>query len=702
MNLAHYHWVHVVSQHPHWAGWIIFFFAFSEALAVIGTFIPGTTAMFLAGTLVGAGYLNVWSAFAYAILGAILGDGSSYWIGHHYQRQLVHIWPFRTHPGLIERGEAFIREHGGKSIVLGRFVGPVRAIVPVAAGMLEMPPARFYIINVLSALAWAPVHIIPGIIFGKSLQLAGAVTARMIAVLILLGFILWLAIWLVRTVLTYGLPWIDRQRARLLGWAARHPNRVTRLLTAILDPDRASPAALLLFAILLIAGGGIFIAVLEDVVTGAPLVQIDDSVFQFLQGLRNPRMDRIMVIITTLGSAAATLPLIIAVTAWLAWRRDWRTIGYWVAAYGFGELLVEVLKLVLHRPRPMNVSIGLQFYSFPSGHATMSAVTYGFLAVLIGRELRPNGRLAAAIIAAVLITSISFSRLYLGAHWLSDVVAGISLGLLWVALLAIAYNTHHPPALPARQFTAIAAVAISLGAGWHLYRHLPAEMARYEPEHHEVLVAQAQWLARGWQQLPANRESLSGQPREPLTIQWAAEPATIRTALAAQGWRPAVQGVSQLLLWLAPNEPATALPTLPRLNHGDAPAITLIHPGDQPGRRLVLRLWPTTHLVRYGVDGQDVPLLAGTINREEMHRYLSLITVVTAHRWVDPRPWLASLPGARVVFRRDAQGRTVPLVLVSTTATAVVPAARPQQPPARARPADGRVPPRPHPQAVGP
>ena len=80
--------------------------------------------------------------------------------------------------GIFARGQAYFEKNGGKSVFLGRFLGPVRAIVPVIAGMSNMPPARFYTMNVLSALAWSTAHLLPGVLFGASLQVAGAVSSR--------------------------------------------------------------------------------------------------------------------------------------------------------------------------------------------------------------------------------------------------------------------------------------------------------------------------------------------------------------------------------------------------------------------------------------------------------------------------------------------------------------------------------------------
>ncbi|MES9896122.1 MAG: VTT domain-containing protein, partial [Candidatus Thiodiazotropha endolucinida] len=90
-------------------------------------------------------------------------------------------WPFNRHPATLQRGITFFQRYGGKSVALGRFFGPVRAIIPLVAGMLGMPPLRFLAANILSALVWAPAYLLPGIVFGASLELASEVAFRLVA-----------------------------------------------------------------------------------------------------------------------------------------------------------------------------------------------------------------------------------------------------------------------------------------------------------------------------------------------------------------------------------------------------------------------------------------------------------------------------------------------------------------------------------------
>src|SRR3569832_2889767 len=151
-----------ITAHPHWAGRAVFAISLSEALAVVVLVVPGVAMTCGSGALVAGGARERWSTLAWAAAGAIVGDGLSYWVGHHYKDRLRDMWPCRKYPALMRRGELFFERHGGKSVLFGRFVWPVRPIIPVVAGMLGMPPARFLAVNVASTNTKTPAYTLPG------------------------------------------------------------------------------------------------------------------------------------------------------------------------------------------------------------------------------------------------------------------------------------------------------------------------------------------------------------------------------------------------------------------------------------------------------------------------------------------------------------------------------------------------------------
>jgi membrane protein DedA with SNARE-associated domain len=176
-----------IALNPLWAGIVIFVIAMIESLAIIGALVPGVIMLFGAGALIGNGTLGFWSSFCWAVAGAILGDNLSYWLGRHYEQRMAGSRWFALHPAQLDKALRFVERHGGMSVAFGRFFGPLRAIVPLAAGLLHMAPSHFLIANVLSALVWAPAYLLPGMVFGASLELAGPVSLRLGVIILLLG-----------------------------------------------------------------------------------------------------------------------------------------------------------------------------------------------------------------------------------------------------------------------------------------------------------------------------------------------------------------------------------------------------------------------------------------------------------------------------------------------------------------------------------
>jgi membrane protein DedA with SNARE-associated domain len=146
-----------VREHQVWAAPIVFALAFMESLAFISLLVPAWGALVAMGTLVAAGYVSLWPVWIAGSIGAALGDWLSYWIGLKLEYRVQHIWPLSRHPDLIPRGEAFIKRWGALGIFIGRFSGPLRASVPLIAGIFEMPFWRFQIANFVSAFVWAGV-----------------------------------------------------------------------------------------------------------------------------------------------------------------------------------------------------------------------------------------------------------------------------------------------------------------------------------------------------------------------------------------------------------------------------------------------------------------------------------------------------------------------------------------------------------------
>ncbi|MGH6664092.1 MAG: DedA family protein [Pseudolabrys sp.] len=146
-----------VRDHAAWAPPIVFALAFGESLAFISLLIPAWGALVAIGALIGPSGINFWPVWIAGSLGAAFGDWLSYWVGLKLEYSVAKIWPLSRHPDMIPRGEAFMRKWGVPGIFIGRFFGPLRAVVPLIAGIFEMPFWHFQAANFISAFVWCAV-----------------------------------------------------------------------------------------------------------------------------------------------------------------------------------------------------------------------------------------------------------------------------------------------------------------------------------------------------------------------------------------------------------------------------------------------------------------------------------------------------------------------------------------------------------------
>ena len=653
------------SGHPSLAVGVVFAAALLEALAVVGGVLPGSSIVFVGGVLVGLKALDPWWTATAAVSGAILGDGISYWLGRHHHERIRSMWPLRTHPEVFERGQAYFAKNGGKSVFLGRFLGPIRAIVPVVAGMSHMPARQFYVVNVLSAFAWAAAHMLPGVLFGASLQLAGAVSSRLVILLVLVAAIVWALGWLVRRAHGRAWPFAKRQRDRMVTWAQAKSGLLPRVVLSLFDPARPESPALLTAAVLLLGGAWVFLGVLQDIVSNDPLVQLDHAVFATLQTWRAGWADDVMVAATELGSAGVVAPVIAAVSVLLALKRCWRTLAYWLTAVGFAQLVVWTLKMALGRARPTELYTGFEQFAFPSGHVASSIVVYGFLAFLLARGKPAKMRIGVTLLAALAILLVSLSRLYLGVHWLSDVLGSLSLGTAWVALLSMAYTQHvRDERLPARALSLTALGTFVVVGTLYVFAHHKEDVAWYAPRSITSPALLANWQTEGWQQLPAARTEIGGDAEEPLLVQWAASADQIAAALATGAWRtPAPWASSAALLWLLPSTSIGQLPVLPKYHGGEPQRLEFEKVLDHD-QRLVIRLWSTPYVVDART-GQRRPLWSGMVSLERLEHPGSLITLAnTSSDFDTPVRLLAQTVGGQQLPMVIRQRGELPVLLV--------------------------------------
>ena len=629
-----------ITSHQNLAGFIIFSTSFAESLAFVGLIMPGAALMLTAGALIATGALSFLPTMVWAVCGAVLADGLSFWLGHRFKDHIRSFSLFARYPDMLTRGENFFHRHGGKSVFFGRFVGPVRPVIPIVAGMMGMGHTQFTLYNILSALGWAPAYLLPGMAFGASLAMAGEVAGRLAILLIILMLTCWLVFSVFHRGFFFLLTHWPAWETRLIKWINDSPV-LQRWLGGFFHKNGPLLRPLILLVIIFIAASWIFIGVTEDVLTGDPLVQSSKSLYHLLQGFRTPWGDKLMVAMTMLGDAAVTIPLILAALFWLLLKKDRYSALFLTVTAAIGFLLVTGVKQITKIPRPVDMYGGAVHWAFPSSHATMSMVIYGFLAMLCSRELVVNRRWLPFGLSLFLILTIGYSRLYLGAHWLSDVVGGFSLGMAWLILMTVVYLHGRRPCTSQGLFRFSLFVFI-LMAVVHWETGFTVNRIRYQQQHAIAQMKIVDWLAQGWRQLPRYRIDLGGEKEQMLNLQYAGKLIDLQARLEQNGWtRPLPLTPASSLRWLMKKPLAQDLPILPQVNNGRHEALLLTHP--LPGTTtyfMALRFWPGDVLL----DGTK-PLWVGALTTMDIRQYLQLIHLPRTVATISPAPLLPALHG---------------------------------------------------------
>lgn len=604
-------------MHPHWGGFIALLISATESIAIIGTIVPGSVMMTAIGTLIGTGVLPATSTIIWAIAGAIIGDGLSYWLGYALKDRIRTIWPFRRYPKILETGEHYFRRHGAKSVFFGRFVGPVRAIVPMIAGMIGLKPLKFYAANILSAMAWAPAYMIPGYLIGSaSLQLPPNVAIHLILSLLATLICVIFLTWLIRLLILRVSNRIHTQLDKL--WLHLQNHKHENFLTVwFKSTDKNHLHGQLGSALGLLLFGTLFVLLLINVCIGdTGIVGLNNPLYYFFRGLRAHGIDQIFVCITFFGQASVLMPTMLMLAIVLYIKKHKRTAWHCAGLTFFTSLLLYLIKWAVHYPRPGGILQAPLTYSFPSGHTTLSVACYSFIAMLLLKSMKNTAsRKMVYYFYAVIILLISFSRLYLGAHWLTDVLGGLLLGVCAFLLTKVLYYREETPTVSPKIIGL--SVLLSLAVFWSIYfiRNFKKQMYDFQRVWPTIQIDQTQWWQKNGDQTVLYRNDRFGYPKEALNMQWAAQPNVIKTLLVNDHWL-----TIQKFYWsdfLHPTQLAkriSILPILPKLFRNSSPGFIFV-------KRLankqvvVLRLW-NTHIQ---LIPQKTPLWVGLLSYQQTY-----------------------------------------------------------------------------------
>lgn len=617
-----------INTHAVWSYIIIFLVSFSESLAIVGLIMPGSTIMFGVGAIIAAGSLDVKLVIIIAITGAIVGDGISFWAGHYYKEKINKIWPFSRYPGLLKRGGNFFHRHGGKSVLIGRFVGPVRPIIPVIAGTMGMSPLYFTIINIISAIGWAFAYIVPGIILGASIAVIGTISIRLAIIIVTIVFSMWILFTISRKAYNFAENEMPKYIESLRQWSSTYKisgnilSPFKRFIFYLFRQHHGEETFLAMLILIFVLALWISLGIIQDVLANDPIVQADKAVYHFFNSIRVRQIDHIFVAITEIGDSFINICITITVFLVLIIKRCFRTSVLWLISFAGALFLVQTLKWIMHLPRPIVLYQGASAYSFPSGHTTMSIVIFGFLCILLIRNYHSAFKWLIFTGALFITFSIALSRLYLGVHWLSDVLGGFFIGTLWVALMGILYLKQPYEKIPKKLLATITLSVFIIAGCWHINNNIKKDTVLYSLRKETKYTTFERWNTNDWSNLPVWRVDMGGEREQPLNFQFAGEKSRLREYLLSKGWKkPEPIDFKSLLETLSSKTSLQKLPVFPYLNSGEVESLKLVHyNGDM---RTVFRMWDSDT----NIMPDNITIYAGMVEIQQLHNFSWLLNL---------------------------------------------------------------------------
>lgn len=429
---------------PNWLLFSIFFISLVESLALAGIIVPGVLLLFLVASIAGHLDFAITSILIAGFIGAILGDGISFYLGRYFKDSIPNYWPFSRYPDALQAGRHFFYKHGGKSVMLGRFIGPIRPVLPLIAGMLGMSQIRFAAFNATSALIWAPFYLLPGFFTGQasSWQLPENSLAILSTLLILLVAFALLFRYLNQQLQTRGSIYealFNRNGAWIMsGNIQQHVEVINRKYPAYEFP--LASIFLLLTSSLFFIGWSLLTTQTDS------LLSLNQTLLDWAYALRanlgmvSDLISMASLSLTLLGDEVFLyLSFIIFISLMLARKHYYASI-HLIFAGLLTALVTHSLKIYFGVERPDIIVQTPTSLAYPSGHSSGATVFYALIATFIAQEMPAHTRWKCYLSMAIPIFLIAFSRVILGVHWLSDIIGGVSLGLIISSLTRISYS----------------------------------------------------------------------------------------------------------------------------------------------------------------------------------------------------------------------------------------------------------------------
>jgi membrane protein DedA with SNARE-associated domain len=437
-----------------WTYALVAVMAFLETGAFVGLVAPGETVVMAGGVIAGQGEIQLLPLIGLVWVCAVLGDTTSFYIGKRLGRRFLerHGPRFKITEERLQQVESYFERHGGKTILIGRFIGLVRALAPFIAGSSGLPYRRFIPYSIVGTGLWSTLFCSIGYLFWRSFDQVAHLVGQAV-----FGFGVTVAV-IVGVVVAY------RRRREIGEWFVaheRHPlvrpllaagrplhRHVVRPVTHVAMPylrflfDRIAPGTLglELTTLVAIAGVGIFVFVvyLNELAHSPGPTPLDTELLDLADRIRTDMLVDVAKIVTTLGAFPTVSALVVGTALLLVIRKRYAEALVLVIGLALVYIAVNVTKEALGRERPGDAFVGTSGHAYPSGHAAY-ATAWVAVAVALTHRLRLVASGVLVFIALGVAAAVGVSRVYLRAHWWSDVAGAWGLGAgIFASLAAIA------------------------------------------------------------------------------------------------------------------------------------------------------------------------------------------------------------------------------------------------------------------------
>lgn len=495
--------------------------------------------------------------------------------------------------------------------------------------MTRMPGITFLTANISSAIVWAPLYLLPGLLFGLSIEIASEFASKFIFLIIFLFVIIILALWSIQRLYIFTKPYNDKAINYLLYWGEKH-SIAGEMPAAIFDETHPELRGLSLVALIIFIVTFAFSLLFDSIIIPLNLFpynidSFNQLIYHQLQTFRSPPFDSFMLWLSYLSSSQFIALLYFFLGSYFILKKEFFTLWHWLAAIALPLLLSPLLSNDLANSLQDNLNITIQALNFT---AIISAL--GFLTVIINSGLSYNRQKFIYYISATLILFLMLAQLYFAHQLFSQVLTGLFIGLIWFNLLAIAYHRHIKKTTTGKTRNKIILI-IMLFLLYPSWKTVQQDNIYVASEDYFVMSTNS-WMESGWELLPVARQGINPNKNNLFNLQWLGTKQNINSQLSKMGFSKRLNTAKVLSNWFLENVEINKLPVLPHIHNGEYEMLRYYRYDKNNHELTVIRLWPSEFKLKQNTPLK--PLWFGSINFMQVKNKLGVTYLVTKNKTV--------------------------------------------------------------------